>query len=216
MRSDVRSRAPSARSAQKPTTLNQPRALGAITSSALGWLFMATALAATATLVEAHNGPPFPVVSDRLAGPYRISIWTDPDATDDGSLGGQFWVVIETARRAGTLPPETRADVSITPIDRRGATQTGRTGPVSNDASRQFVALLMDHEGRYAVRATVGGPLGVAQVDAEVEATYDLRPPPIMLGVYLMPFVLVGFLWLKMLVRRRRGPVMKTGPDKSA
>ena len=47
-------------------------------------------------------------------------------------------------------------------------------------------ALLMDHEGRFAVRAAIEGPLGPAAVDAEVEATYDLRPPPIMLAVYVI------------------------------
>jgi hypothetical protein len=62
----------------------------------------------------------------------------------------------------------------------------------------------MDHEGRFAVRTTIEGPLGSASDDAEVDATYDLRPPPILIAVYLMPFVLVGFLWLKLLSRRRR------------
>ena len=43
-----------------------------------------------------------------------------------------------------------------------------------------------------------------AEVEANVDATYDLRPAPIMMAVYLMPFVLVGFLWVKLLVRRRQ------------
>jgi hypothetical protein len=46
--------------------------------------------------------------------------------------------------------------------------------------------------------------MGDAAVAAEVEATYDLRPPPALLGVYLMPFLLVGGLWLKLLLHRRR------------
>jgi hypothetical protein len=62
----------------------------------------------------------------------------------------------------------------------------------------------MDHEGRFAVTVTIAGPLGAATVDAEVDATYDLRPPRYLLVVYLMPFVLVGLLWGRLLLRRRR------------
>jgi hypothetical protein len=167
-------------------------------------LVFAVVLACASSAIQAHSGPPYPIVSERVAGPYRISIWTDPDATDDGSLGGQFWVVIEPVDRSVSLPGETRASVSITPLARQGPALTGWTVPV-NDVTRQFVALLMDHEGRFGVRVTVEGPLGQGVVEAEAEATYDLRPPPIMLVVYVMPFVLVGFLWVKLLRARRRG-----------
>jgi hypothetical protein len=62
----------------------------------------------------------------------------------------------------------------------------------------------MDHEGRFAVRVTVDGPSGRGQVDAEVTATYDLRPPPGLIVLYLLPFAGVGALWVKVLVSRRR------------
>jgi hypothetical protein len=177
-------------------------------STGMIWLvvMIAAAIAAAAARPQAHDGPPFPVVQDRTAGPYRISIWTDPDATDDGSQGGQFWVLIEPADQAVLLPADTLASVSITPLDRSGPGRKGRTAPVSGDVRRQFVALLIDHEGRHAVRAAIEGPLGAAAVDAQVEATYDLRPAPIMLAVYVMPFVLAGFLWAKLLLRRRSLP----------
>ncbi len=48
------------------------------------------------------------------------------------------------------------------------------------------------------------GSRGEAVVDADVEATYDLRPPPIMLLIYMLPFLLIGLLWLKLLLTRRR------------
>jgi hypothetical protein len=35
------------------------------------------------------------------------------------------------------------------------------------------------------------------------DAIYDLRPPPAMLAVYVLLFVLVAFLWIKLLIRRR-------------
>ncbi len=156
---------------------------------------MAFVILCTAT-ASAHDGPPFPIVSDRVAGAYRLSIWTDPDTTDDGSAGGQFWLVIEAADRAVALPADTRGRVSIAPIGHEGASETGPTAPVS-DPGRQFVALRINREGRYAVRAEVEGPLGPAVVEGDVDATYDLRPPPALIAVYLMPFVLAGALWLK-------------------
>lgn len=168
-------------------------------------LAVVAAVCASSAVEEAraHAGPPFPIVTDRVAGPYRISVWSDPDATDDGSAGGQFWVIVEPSREGQRLPPDTRVSVSIAPRSRNGDTLSGTAAPENADATRHFVALLMDHEGPYGVQTTVRGPLGEASVDAEVEATYDLRPPPLTIAVYLLPFLLVGGLWLKLLARRR-------------
>src|SRR5690349_11751219 len=54
--------------------------------------------------VETHSGPPFPIMSDQAAGPYVVSIWTDPDTTDDGSAGGQFWTRVHPAADGVQLP----------------------------------------------------------------------------------------------------------------
>jgi hypothetical protein len=155
-------------------------------------------------LVHAHSGPPFPIVSDSIAGAYRISIWTDPDTTDDGKPAGQFWVTLDVASGSGTVPAVTRATVAIRPLDREGQTRTGQTDPVNGSSARQFIALLMDHEGPFGVRVTVDGPLGRAEIESQVDATYDLRPAPAMLALYLFPFVAIGALWVKVLMRRRQ------------
>jgi hypothetical protein len=161
-------------------------------------------LLASRPTVRAHSGPPFPVLSNRVIGAYDISIWTDPDSTDDKTPAGKFWIVIDPSSRGGSIPVATRATVTIQPLDRPGEALSGRTQPVEGSASRQFVALLMDHEGPFAVQVDVDGPLGHATVDTKVDATYDLRPAPIMLAVYIFPFVAVGALWVKVLMRRRR------------
>jgi hypothetical protein len=62
----------------------------------------------------------------------------------------------------------------------------------------------MDHEGRFAVHVEIDDRSGAVAVDAEVQATYDLRPPRGLLVLYALPFVLMGFLWVKLLIRRRR------------
>ena len=162
----------------------------------------ATVCVLAAVPLLAHSGPPFPIVSDRIAGPYKVSVWTDPDATGDGTAGGQFWVMIEMTD--GSEPPaDTRAHVTIRPLDRSGPAVSGDAAPVDGDPSRQFVALLMDHEGRFGVRTEISGSRGPAAADAWVDATYDLRPPPALLALYVMPFLAVGVLWLKLLHRRR-------------
>ena len=166
-------------------------------------LLIAAWCAATATRLVAHAGPPFPLIADRVAGPYQISVWADPDASDDGSPAGQFWVMLRLAD-GSVLPPGTDALITIRPTDRPGSPQSGHTTALNGDASRQFVALLMDHEGPFAMQATISGPGGSAVVDAAVDATYDLRPARWLLGLYILPFLAVGFLWLKLLVSRRR------------
>jgi hypothetical protein len=152
----------------------------------------------------AHDGPPFPIVSNQISGPYSISVWTDPDTTDDRTPGGQFWVTLEPAGGVKAVPAGTTATVSIRPLDRSGTAREGRAAAASGDVGRQFVALVMDHEGRFAVRVTVDGPSGRGQVESQVEATYDRRPPRGLVILYLMPFVAVGVLWMKVLLRRRR------------
>jgi hypothetical protein len=157
-----------------------------------------------AAIAHAHNGPPFPILSNQIAGAYKISIWTDPDTTDDGSAAGQFWVVLETADGRASIANGTQVRVAIRPLDRPGATHEGVAAPVNGDVGRQFVALLMDHEGPFGVRVTVDGALGRADVESTVDATYDARPPFGLVLLYVFPFVAVGALWAKVLLRRRK------------
>ena len=155
-----------------------------------------------ATPAGAHSGPPFPIVSGQIAGAYDVAIWTDPDATDDATPGGQFWVVLKT-RTGADVPAGTRVTVAIRPLDRPGAELTAPAAPEGGAVSRQFAALRMDHEGPFAVRVAIDGPLGPAEVTSRTDATYDLRPAPVLFFVYLLPFVVLGLMWIKLLRRRR-------------
>jgi hypothetical protein len=156
----------------------------------------------TVASVLAHSGPPFPIVENRVAGSYEVSVWTDPDTSDDGSAGGQFWITLRVASGAA-LPADTKVDVAVTPLDRTGSPNSATAEPVAGEPSKRFAAVVMDHEGRFRVRVTLSGTLGQADVEADVDATYDLRPSPLTIAFVLVPFVLVGLLWLKAL---RSGP----------
>jgi hypothetical protein len=177
------------------------------------------AIAATAVLLVAgarpalaHSGPPYPIVTTQPAGPYQVSVWTDPDTTDDGTPAGRFWITVKPAGVDAAAPPETRVHVAIAPADRGGATLEGDATRLENDATQHLVALLMDHEGPFRVHVSIDGPLGRADLDSHVDATYDLRPAPMLMFVFAMPFVLVGFLWIKLLLRRRsRSPNRRRG-----
>jgi hypothetical protein len=161
------------------------------------------AIVVSSPILEAHNGPPFPIVSDQAAGPYVVSIWTDPDTTDDGSAGGQFWVRVHPAGKGRQLPENTRAMVTVTPMNRDGVARATSASPVRGDITNQFAAVVMDREGPFAVRVDIDGPLGAAKVTSSVEASYDLRPSRLLFVLYLLPFVLAGLLWGRLLIRRR-------------
>lgn len=185
----------------------------ASTSLALG-LLCAFIMLGAPSICRAHSGPPFPILTDAVRGPYLISIWTDPDTTDNGTPGGQFWIVIGAADKRQALASDTRATVAVRPSTPSPASRSGehsvRTEPVRGDITNQFGAVLMDHEGPYVVHVEVSGSMGQAVAEAMVEATYDLRPAPYMLIWYLLPFLAVGFLWTRLLLRRRTvgsGPV---------
>lgn len=174
--------------------------------SARAQVAVAAWLAATSNVVlGAHDGPPFPIVSDQRTGAYVVSIWTDPDATDDGSAGGQFWVQLQMASGDAAVPAATRATLGVRPVVRTAPMVSARAEPVRGDVSNQFAAVVMDREGRFAVEVAIDGPAGPATIRAEVDATYDLRPPPFMLAVYALPFVLAGALWIRLLIKRRTG-----------
>jgi hypothetical protein len=151
----------------------------------------------------AHSGPPYPIVSDQVAGRYQVAIWTDPDATDDAMDGGQFWVMVKAHDTGADVPAGTRVTVTIRAADRVAPELTATAAPVDGAVSNQFAALRMDHEGRFTVRVAIDGPLGRAEVTSAVDATYDSRPAPVLLGVYLLPFLVLGFFWVKVLRRRR-------------
>jgi hypothetical protein len=139
--------------------------------------------------LQAHAGPPFPIVVDRPVGPWKVSVWTDPDIGT-----GVVFVIPE-----GPSAPKV-VRVSAQPVD-------GGLPEAFYDAERQgrpedvryFTKVRFDHGGMWRLRATIDG----RPVAAEVEATPDGVLGPWELGLYLLPFLAVGFLWIKAVLRRR-------------
>jgi hypothetical protein len=160
-------------------------------------------LAAPARVALAHSGPPYPIVSNQETGNYSVSIWTDPDTTDDDTKGGKFWVTMYRKGSEDVVPAGTTSQLTLTPADRDGAPLTAASS-LLQDASHQYAVLRLDHEGPFHVHLAIDGPLGAVTLESEVQATYDLRPARWLIALYILPFALAGFLWVKLLLRRRK------------
>jgi len=148
----------------------------------------------------AHEGPPFPILMDRLAGPYVASVWTDPDVGT-----GIFFVILEPP--AGkSLPERTQVRIGVQPVSGRlhevlytAELQTNRQG------TRYYTEAQFDRQEMWKVRVLLDGPDGGGELATEVEVTPDGTIGPIALVIYPLPFLAVGFLWLKAALRRRAG-----------
>lgn len=146
----------------------------------------------------AHEGPPFPILVDRRAGPYVASVWTDPDIGT-----GIFFVVLE-APEGRRLPAGTEVRIGVQPVSGRlaEAVYEAEAQPVRRGA-RYYAEVPLDQGGMWRVRVLLDGAEGGGELTAQVEATPDGTIGPIALVVYLLPFLAVGGLWLKAALRRR-------------
>jgi hypothetical protein len=151
------------------------------------------------TSVSAHEGPPFPIVQDKPVGPAVISIWTDPD------VGKASFFVLVNAPAGGVIPSDLRVRLGVQP-------KSGRLAEVNYEMQRedlrgqvQYKAMAyLDQQELWRIRVTVASAGGGGEVISEVEATppgygrWDLL-------IYLLPFVAVGLLWMRAVLKRRRG-----------
>ncbi len=148
-----------------------------------------------------HAGPPFPLLLDEKAGPYKLSVWADPDVGT-----GTFFVFVEAP--AGRSTEDVAVTVRVRPT-------SGRLPEASYRAERRTVGRQVQYQAEvefdaqeyWQVRFQVAGPAGRGEIAAEVEAT----PPGLGrwdFAIYLFPFVLLAALWIYGMVRaRRRRPV---------
>jgi hypothetical protein len=163
---------------------------------ALGlWRLLAASPAA------AHYGPPFPILVDRPAGPYVVSVWADPNIGT-----GTFFVILE-APKGKRLPARTRVRIGVRPVTGRLPEVLYETElqPVRRGA-RYYTAVQFDQGGMWHVRCLVDGSEGGGELTADVEATPAGVLGPLGSLIYLVPFLGVGGLWLKAVLYRRKAP----------
>lgn len=145
----------------------------------------------------AHNGPPFPIITDRRVGPCVVSLWTHPDVGT-----GTFFVLVD-APPGGSIPKDLKIQIGVQPLSGRlaevvyPAWREKLRGQVEYKTEVQF-----DADEFWRVRLILQSAEGGGEALSNVEAT----PPGLGrwdLLLYLLPFLAVGFLWLRAMTKRR-------------
>lgn len=143
---------------------------------------------------RAHSGPPFPILVDQRVGPYVASVWTDPDIGT-----GTFFVTLEPGQ---SLPAAVR--IGVQPVTRRLPEVLYKAEPQAvKEGARYFTQVKFDQGGMWHTRVLIDGPAGGGELKADVEPTPDGIIGPFASLVYVLPFLGIGFLWIKAALRRR-------------
>lgn len=172
---------------------NRRVSLGAVVCS---WTSLFAMLYAPSA--AAHNGPPFPIITDQRVGPYIISLWTHPD------LGiGTFFVMVDPVP-GGTVPKDLKIQIGVQPASGRlaevvySAWDVDLRGQVEYKTEVQF-----DKQENWKVRLILTSSAGGG------EAISQVVPTPAGFGrwdllLYLLPFLGVSALWINAVAKRRR------------
>ena len=175
------------------TMMNRPTNAGGVS---IGLLVML--LLAWLTPASAHNGPPFPIIENKRVGPCIVALWTHPDVGT-----GAFYVFVEPAP-GGDVPNDLKIKIGVQPVTGRlperfyGAERVKSHGQVQYNAQADF-----DRQELWRVRLVIQSSQGGGEATAEVEVT----PPGFGrwdLLLYLLPFLIVAFLWFRGISRMKR------------
>ncbi len=159
---------------------------------------VAMVLLAASSPLGAHNGPPFPIISDERVGPVVVSLWTHPDVGT-----GLFYVIVDPPPR-GATPPDLKIEIGVRPVTGRLAEAIYPTqredqhGQVVYRTEAQF-----DQQELWHIRMIVKSSAGDGEASADVEVTppgygrWDLL-------LFSLPFLGVGFLWFRVMMRKRK------------
>ena len=150
------------------------------------------------TPASAHNGPPFPIIENKKVGPCIVALWTHPDVGT-----GAFYVFVEPVPGT-TVPNDLKIEIGVQPLTGRlpevlyAAESVKSRGPLRYNAQAEF-----DRQELWRVRLVVQSSQGGGEATTQVEVT----PPGFGrwdLLLYLLPFLLVAFLWFRGISRTRR------------
>jgi len=177
---------------------SQTKKLFKIMRIPLGCVVAFLAMALSSSAARAHNGPPFPIITDQRVGPCIVSLWIHPD------IGTSPIFVLVDPAPGGAIPKDLKITIGIQPVSGRlpeviyPATIADQRGQLEYKTDVQF-----DQQEFWNVRLILTSSAGGAEALAKVEATpvgygrWDLL-------LFALPFLAVGFLWFKMLTKRRR------------
>jgi len=148
--------------------------------------------------VQAHNGPPFPIIVDKQVGPCIVSLWTHPDV----GIGTFFVIVSEQSRRS--CPEDLRVEIGVQPVSGRLAEARYRAWRDDVRGQVQYKSEVnFDAQDLWNVHLLLNSSQGDGEARAQVEAT------PLGLGrwdllLYASPFLAVVVLWFRAVSGRKR------------
>jgi hypothetical protein len=147
---------------------------------------------------KAHNGPPFPIIENRKVGPCIVALWTHPDVGT-----GAFYVFVEPAP-GGAIPDDLKIEIGVQPLSGRLPERFYKAERVNSHGQAQYNAMAdFDRQELWRVRLVLQSSQDRGEATAQVEVT----PPGFGrwdLLLYLLPFLLVAFLWFRGIARTRR------------
>jgi hypothetical protein len=150
------------------------------------------------TPASAHNGPPFPIIENKKIGPCIVALWTHPDVGT-----GAFYVFVEPAP-GGSVPDDLKIKIGVQPATGRLAETFYEAQRVKSRGQVQYNAQAdFDRQELWRVRLVLQSSQGGGEATAQVEVT----PPGFGrwdLLLYLLPFLLVAFLWFRGISRAKR------------
>jgi hypothetical protein len=145
----------------------------------------------------AHVGAPYPVLLEEQVGPYTVSVLADPDVGT-----GTFYVMVAWADGEST-PSGTVVTVWATPADGHGMETAFSAERQETRFGERFVARAQfDAKGPWEIRLTVEGPAGAGEITFPVVVT-SAGTGWLATLMCLVPFVILGLLWLRGMRRQR-------------
>jgi len=146
---------------------------------------------------RAHNGPPFPIIENHKVGPCNISLWTHPD------IGTGTFFVFVGPLPGSTVPKDLKIQIGVQPESGR-LPEAVYPATLDNSGSQlQYnAAVEFDRDEFWRVRLILESSQGRGEEFSRVEAT------PVGFGkwdllFFLLPFLLIAFLWLRGMSRQR-------------
>jgi hypothetical protein len=146
----------------------------------------------------AHDGPPFPIVMDQFVAPCVISVWTDPDIGQ-----GSFFVVTQAPPNR-SLPDDLVVKIAVQPKSGRLPEATYAAVREDSGGQVQYKAMVnFDAQEIWQVRVILSSVHGSGETLVFVEPTPDGLGRWDLL-IYLLPFLAIGFIWLRAFLFKRR------------
>jgi hypothetical protein len=164
--------------------------------SARARLARVAALACLAASAAAHDGPPYPILVDEPTVAGELSVWADPDVGV-----GTFYLYLE----AGWSERAPLVRLSVRPVDGHRDESVHATEPALPGAPFQLLGRVpFDATGAWYLRLELEGRAGRTSVERTIEVT---PPGPGAIGLvwFLVPFLALGGLWGRLLLKRSGG-----------